>query len=384
MRQERLRALGQMASGIAHDINNALTPAALYAQHILERDQSLGPEAREYLTVIQRAIEGVGNTVGRMRMFSRPRESELTLTRINLNILLQQVVELTRARWNTIPQERGIVIELRSDLMPDLPPIMGAENEIRDALTNLILNAVDAMPDGGTMTLRSGVQPTQREQTTPAIVIEVGDTGVGMPEDVRARCLEPFFTTKGERGTGLGLAMVYGMVQRHSAELEIDSELGSGTTVRLRFASAVPVEGRRRASTARTSGALRILLVDDDPLLLKSLQDVLESEGHSVTTADGGQKGIDEFFAARGRGVHFAVVITDLGMPKVDGRTVAAAIKPAAPDTGIILLTGWGQRLQDEGELPDYVDRVLSKPPRLLEVRAALADLSERAAPAAS
>jgi CheY-like chemotaxis protein len=201
---------------------------------------------------------------------------------------------------------------------------------------------------------------------------------VGMTEAVRSRCLEPFFTTKGERGTGLGLAMVYGMVQRHSAELQIESELGTGTTMRVVFPAEWRRDAQRPAPSVPASKRLRLLVVDDDPLLLRSLTDVLESDGHCVVAADGGQRGIDEFLSAGKRGEGFEAVITDLGMPNVDGRTVAAAVKAAAPDTPVILLTGWGRRLQGEGELPEHIDRVLSKPPRLPELRTALEELVGR------
>ncbi len=380
MQQERLRALGQMASGIAHDINNALSPAALYTQSLLERNPSLNAQAREQLTVIQRAIEGVGHTVARMRMFYRPREDQLALAAVDLNALLDQVAELTRARWSSIPQERGIVIELKCEFANALPPVMGAENEIRDALTNLVLNAVDAMPEGGTLTLRTRIDPTHRAGSPPSVVVEVCDTGAGMSESVRAHCLEPFFTTKGERGTGLGLAMVYGMVQRHSADIGIDSEPGRGTTMRINFTAASPVDRLPVTAPPIQTAPLRVLLIDDDPLILRSLRDVLESDGHAVTSAEGGQKGIDECLSAHQRGEPFSVVITDLGMPNVDGRTVAATIKASAPDMPIFLLTGWGQRLQSEGALPQHIDRILSKPPRLSEVRAALAELATRPA----
>ena len=374
MQQERLRALGQLAGGIAHDINNALSPAAIYVQYLLERDSSLSSEAQEYLTVINRAIDDVGRTVGRMRMFYRPREPELTLSPLNLNSLLREVAELTRVRWDDIPQERGIIVRFESALAAQLPLVMGAENEIRDALTNLLLNAVDAMPAGGTLTLRSGERGGQRAKSF--VYVEVCDTGCGMSEEVRDRCLEPFFTTKGERGTGLGLAMVYGMVQRHSAEIEIDSALGQGTAVRLIFPAAAQSEVPLPAAARLTLPALRILLVDDDPLLLKSLREVLICEGHSVTAVDGGQRGIDEFLAARHRDEPFAAVITDLGMPNVNGRAVAAAVKSASRNVPVILLTGWGQRLNGERELPEHVDRVLDKPPRLSELRTALVELA--------
>jgi signal transduction histidine kinase/ActR/RegA family two-component response regulator len=374
MQQERLRALGQLASGIAHDINNALSPAALYTQALLEREVSLSQEARDRLVIVNRAIDDVGATVARMRTFYRPRDVELTLSPIDLNQLLQQVAELTRARWRDMAQQHGTVIELQGEYAPQLPAVMGAESEIRDALTNLVLNAVDAMPGGGTLTLRTRVKETRvsANEATRSVIVEVRDTGTGMTEAVRNRCLEPFFTTKGERGTGLGLAMVYGMAQRHSADLEIDSEPGRGTTMRIAFQVTAITASEPRSPDAAAMGPLRLLLIDDDPLLLQSLQDVLSMDGHQVTAADGGQRGIDEYFAARARGEPFAVVVTDLGMPKVDGRTVAAAIKSASPETPVVLLTGWGQRLRDEAQLPENVDRVLSKPPRVSELRSTL------------
>jgi signal transduction histidine kinase/ActR/RegA family two-component response regulator len=383
MQQERLRALGQMASGIAHDINNAISPVALYTESLLEREPGLSERARGYLVTIQTAIEDVAETVSRMREFYRPREPELVLSRVTCNRMIEQVVSLTRARWSDLPQQRGVVIQLRTDLAAELPDIMGSEVEIRDALTNLVFNAVDAMPDGGTLTLRTSVAVTgssASDDIARYVHLEVTDTGIGMDDETRRRCLEPFYTTKGERGTGLGLAMVYGMVQRHSADLEIDSAVRRGTTVRLIFSVAdelaIPLAAgaRPQLSTAR----LRILLVDDDPLLIKSLRDILEQDGHVVTVADGGQKGIDTFTTALSGKTPFSLVITDLGMPYVDGRRVAAAIKAASPDTPVVLLTGWGKRLLAENDIPAHVDRVLSKPPRLAEVRGALAELTMR------
>jgi CheY-like chemotaxis protein len=174
--------------------------------------------------------------------------------------------------------------------------------------------------------------------------------------------------------------MVYGMAQRHSAEFTIDSEPGKGTTVRLAFPLAPPRQESLPQPLAQAAQPLRVLLVDDDPLLLKSLRDILESDGHSVHTADGGQAGIDEFLAALARTELFAAVITDLGMPNVDGRAVASVVKAAAPTTPIVLLTGWGHDLQGD-KMPEYVDHVLNKPPRLAELRAALADIASARPP---
>ena len=374
MQQERLRALGQMASGIAHDINNAISPIALYTELLLDKEPGLSVRTREYLKTTQTAIDDVAHTVARMREFYREREPQLILLPVDLSHLAQQVLDLTRARWSDMPQKRGVVIQLQSELAPNLPPIAGVESEIREALINLVFNAVDAMPEGGTLTLRT---KTSGEPGQEHVDVEVADSGIGMDEETRRRCLEPFFTTKGERGTGLGLAMVYGVAQRHNAEVDVDSARGKGTCVRMRFSVAIEAGSDTAAVSPNEPipSRKRILIVDDDPLLIKSLRDALESDGHAVIAAHGGQEGINLFQSAQDRREPFAVVITDLGMPYVDGRKVASAVKTTCPSTPVILLTGWGQRIVAEGDVPPHVNRVLSKPPKLRELRAALAEI---------
>ena len=380
IQQERLRALGQMASGIAHDINNAISPIALYTESLLEREAGLSTRARDYLITIQRAINDVAQTVGRMREFYRMREPELPLAEVELNALVPQVIDLTRARWNDQPQQRGIMIELKTVLAPDLPNMRGAENEIRDALTNLVFNAVDAMPKGGAIEVRTSsfAVPLREGESEHYLRLEVNDNGIGMDDETRRRCLEPFFTTKGNRGTGLGLAMVYGMAQRHGARLEIESELGMGTTIRLLFPiGAPPLTSTARLRTLQIpTRRLRILVVDDDPALISSLRSTLQDEGHQVTTAEGGQAGITAFRDAQLRQEPFDVVLTDLGMPYVDGRQVVDSVRAASPHTPIILLTGWGQHVGADNEGVPQVDRLLGKPPRLQELRAALAEVT--------
>jgi signal transduction histidine kinase/ActR/RegA family two-component response regulator len=371
MRQEKLRVLGQMASGIAHDINNALSPAALYVESLIERDPG-ERETKNYLQIIQRAIEGVAQTVARMKEFYSQRDPLLAHVPVSVNQAVEEVVDLTKARWNAMPQESGRVIQVRLDLASDLPAIAGSASEIRDAITNLILNAADAMPEGGLITIRS------RAIGSDSVQLDVADTGVGMDESTRSHCLELFFTTKGARGTGLGLAMVYGMVERHGGEIQIESAPGAGTNIRLIFPVVSAIQGTGDAMTvpARPQRALRILVVDDDPIILKSLADMFEQDGHFVEIADGGQCGIDAFRAAEARREPFAVVITDLGMPYVDGKTVAHAIKSICPKTPVVLLTGWGQRMLVENGTPSNVDRVLGKPPKLSILRAVLAELT--------
>jgi signal transduction histidine kinase/CheY-like chemotaxis protein len=376
MEQERLRVLGQMASGIAHDINNALSPVALYTESLLERETDLSSRTRAYLEITQRAIEDVAHTVGRMREFYRQREPQMMLMDVDLNTLLKQVLDLTRARWRDMPLQRGVVIQMRTVLEPHLPAVAGIESEIREALTNLIFNAVDAMQEGGILTLRTTTTGPGTKSVPGRVRIQVEDTGAGMNEETRRRCLEPFFTTKGERGTGLGLAMVYGVAQRQNAELEIESAVGNGTTVSLNFPAVQPGVAQPQVATPRVAPAkLHVLIVDDDPLIIRSLRAILEDDGHTVTTATGGQQGIDTVRAATERDERFAVVITDLGMPYVDGRKVASAVKALSRDTPVILLTGWGQRLVSDGDVPAHVDRVLNKPPKLYQLRAALAEL---------
>jgi PAS domain S-box-containing protein len=374
MQHERLRAVGQLASGIAHDINNTLSPAGLYVQFMLEREAGLSERSRGYLDVVRRAIESVADTVARLRTFYLPSEAELQVLAVDLNEVLQQVVDLTRARWTDMAQERGATIQLQLALQRDLPKVAGSANEIRDALTNLVLNAVDAMPAGGTLSLRTWATRIDAQQCE--VCIEVGDNGMGMDEQQRNRCLEPFYTTKGERGSGLGLTMVYAMVQRHGAQLQIDSQPGHGTLMRLIF----PLTPARAASQTVLAGepqeSLRILLIDDDPLILDSLKHALTEDGHELVAVAGGKAGIDSFADAEQDGRGFEVVITDLGMPHVDGRKVAAAVKSVAPRTPVIMLTGWGRHMLADDDKPEHVDRVLSKPPRLPEIRRVLAELA--------
>ena len=378
MQQERLSALGQMASGIAHDINNAISPVSLYTESLLENERNLGERARNYLTTIQHSIEDVAATVARMKEFYRQREPQLEVTPLIIGQLLKQVADLTPARWSNMAQRQGAVITLAMEVAPDLPPIIGVASEIREALTNLILNAADAMPDGGVLGLKAhSLEKLDGVSGQSAVTVEVSDTGIGMNENTRRHCLEPFFTTKGERGTGLGLAMVYGVLQRHNAGIEIESAPGKGTTVRLDFPVQSPTPQHESPLVPEAEWVvprrLRLLAVDDDPVVIESLRHILEDDGHLVTSANDGREGIAAFTAALQRNEPFAAVITDLGMPYVDGRQVAGAVKKLSPGTPVILLTGWGRQLVSDSEVPVQVDRVLSKPPRLRELRRALA-----------
>jgi signal transduction histidine kinase/ActR/RegA family two-component response regulator len=375
MQQERLRSLGQMASGIAHDINNAISPVSLYVEALLTHEPALSERARKRLEIIQRAVDDVARTVARMGEFYRQRQAPLALAPVEVNQIFREVLDLTRARWSDMAQQRGAVIDARVETSADNLTVMGIDSELREALVNLVLNATDAMPEGGKLTLRAGHLLEAGKGVARRVFFEVADTGLGMDDATRRRCLEPFFTTKGDRGSGLGLAMVYGIAQRHSADIDITSAPGEGTTLRMTFPLTSPApQSTASVRVQKIPSHTKILLIDDDPILLSSLREVLVNEGHQVHTAAGGRVGIDVFLDSQKSGKPFPVVITDLGMPHVDGRAVAAAIKAAAPATSIIMLTGWGQRLVASGEVPAEVVAVMSKPPKLAELRQLLAE----------
>jgi PAS domain S-box-containing protein len=377
VQQERLRALGQMAGGIAHDINNAISPAAMYVEALLEQDKTLHPKSRERLSIVQQAIAAVVQTVTRLREFCRPRETQAAREVVNVNELVEQSVALTRARWQTMSMSKGITIQTQLELEKGLPSLTGSASEIRDAIVNLIFNAVDAMPRGGTITLQTRALPN-------GTIIEVRDTGTGMDEQTRRRCLEPFFSTKGEHGNGLGLAMVYGMLKRHDGEIEIISEPGHGTTMRMLFPTGKARIERQQTTARLQDGAsrratgARILIADDDAMLLESLRAALEADGHHVLTADDGQSAIDAFEAADRSGAPFAAVITDFAMPMVDGRKVSTVINQMRPGTPVIMLTAYGNRVHAQDDTLPYVDHIMAKPANLVELRNTLDRLLQR------
>ena len=317
-----------------------------------------------------------------MSEFYRRREHKDELRLVPVSRLLQQVIELTSPCWQAIPQGRGSGIQVQTRFDDPLPELYCNESEVREALTNVVLNAVDALPNGGWIKLSArALNSPGRKSDAPAthLIIEVVDNGIGMDENTRQRCLEPFFSTKRERGgSGLGLAMVYGAMERHEGQIEVQSELSKGTTIRLIFPVREPPTLHQPVSPTRSQNpaALRVLCVDDEPLLRELLKEILEFHHHHVQTADGGRAGLDLFSQARARGEPYDVVITDLGMPEINGREVAEKVKQESPQTPVIMLTGWGTMLEERGESVAKVDVVLSKPPRVNELVDALTQVT--------
>jgi signal transduction histidine kinase/ActR/RegA family two-component response regulator len=375
VQQERLRALGQMASGVAHDVNNALSPIVAYSELLLSTLPDLPEVSKHYLQTINQAGGDIAQIVARMREFYRRRSDEEQLTQVNINKVIEEVIELTRPRWRDLSQRQGISINVQCELEPEPSLLHSDAGELREALINLVFNAVDAMPQGGTITFvtRSISGPVSEESGAAErqLQVEVKDNGFGMDEKTRQRCLEPFFSTKAQRGgTGLGLAMVYGMMQRHDGIIEIDSAPGRGTCVRLIF----PIQERPPQTVPGTSPqvkpkrSLHILCIDDDAQVRQLLDDCLTHFNHRVMVASGGEHGMELFRTAMLKNQPYEVVITDLGMPKMDGHQVARTIKAESPNTPIIMMTGWGTIMREEGETASEVDAVIGKPPRMQEL----------------
>ena len=371
--QERLHAFGEMAGGIVHDFNNALMSVVGYSDILLQDDHMLQDteQARKFLTTINSAGQDAALVVGRLRNFYRPREQSDVFAPIDLNQIIEQAVPITQPKWKDHALQEGRVIRVEIDLAK-VPPILGNAAEIREVLTSLIFNAVDAMPKGGTITLRSSFEKNRA-------IIEVADTGTGMTEEVRDRCLEPFFSTKGDKGTGLGLSAALGIIKRHEATVEITSTLGVGTRFRVSIPSLVEVVQENENATPRFGRSLRVLVVDDEPVSRHVLEQFLVADGHSIVSAASGTEAI-----AIGETERFDLMITDHGMPDMNGVQLAAAVREIHAGHPVILLTGFSEIGTWPQEAVPEVDLVLRKPVARGALRKALQTVMNGKLPTAS
>jgi GAF domain-containing protein/ActR/RegA family two-component response regulator len=360
---ERLRALGEMASGVAHDFNNSLAAILGRVQLVLRRVED--PTIRRWLEIVERAALDASQTVRRIQEFTRIRRDLPTET-VDLDQIVRDAVEMTATRWRDETQSRGVEVRLVTHLNP-IPLVDGHPAELREALMNLILNAVDAMPGGGTITVST-------EAVESGVEVRIGDTGVGIPAEVRHRIFEPFFSTKGPQGTGLGLAMVYGIVSRHGGQIVVESTEGVGSTFQIRLpAGRGNVQARVAPVAAPVDQAARVLVIDDEEDVRETLADMLRERSHEVVVAENGAEGLERFQSAT-----FDLVLTDLAMPGISGWQVAQAVKAARPDVPVVLVTGWGVELSPEQLRANGVDRVMTKPFRLQEVLEVVATLRRR------
>jgi signal transduction histidine kinase/CheY-like chemotaxis protein len=358
VRTEKLRALGEMASGVAHDFNNLLAAILGRAQLLLEEVSH--PTHRRWLEVIERSAMDGAETVRRLQGFTRIRRDQ-PFVAVDLNRIVREALEVTEARWREEPRSRGVSIEVGTALTPALPRVAGDPVELREVLTNLVLNAVDAMAQGGTLTLATA-------RVGDRVEVTVADTGVGMPAEVRERIFDPFFTTKGPQGTGLGLSITYGILSRHGAQVAVDSEPGQGTTFRLSFPRSELADAPSDAPATVEAGPLRCLVVDDEPAVGEVLGDILLSMGHAATVLEDSRQAA-RAFEAEGSDA----VFTDLAMPGLSGWEVARAIKDRRPDVPVFMVTGFGVEVSPQELEANGVDRVLPKPLKIQDVRSLLA-----------
>ena len=370
LQQERLRAVGQMASGIAHDFNNTLAPIVGFSELAL-RNQAPDPAQTEtYMRLINVAARDAAAVVRRLRELYRERAETVVLGPVDLERCIKEAVALTAPRWRSQALAIGVTIHVHAEVPAALPAMVGDESELREALINLIFNAIDALPQGGTITIRA-------RPDGDGVRVELADTGVGMSDEIRRRCLEPFFSTKGQQGSGLGLSLVNAIIERHRGTLAIESRPGAGTTIVMRFPSGTPATPDARGpQPAALPRRLRILFVEDEPVVRKAISQQLLAVGHTVETADNGVEGLEKFMSG-----WFDLVITDRAMPEMGGDELAATIVRVTPDKPIIMLTGFGDLMDAKGEKPAGVRVVMSKPVMIDQLTRAIADATASGVP---
>jgi signal transduction histidine kinase len=361
VQQERFSAFGEMASGVVHDFNNALMTIIGYSEIMLADPTVLADtvQVADYLGAINTAGRDASHIVSRLRDFYRPREQGDRFLPVELHAVIEESAKLTQPKWKTLAQSFGREIIMNLEL-ERTPPIQGCAAELREVFTNLIFNAVDALPHGGTISLRTRSDGRQ-------VQIEVADTGTGMTPEVRERCLEPFFSTKGDSGTGLGLATVFGIVKRHEGTLEIESAPGRGTTFLLRFPVCDPAGLGTGVGQAAPVRPLDVLLVDDEPNTRDVVSRYLAGDGHDVVAVANGAEALRTFQRKR-----FDLLLTDQGMPGMSGMQLARHIRAMQAEQPIVLLTGFSF---DQEHLPPEINQVIRKPIAPDKLRAVLAEV---------
>ena len=356
VRSEMLRVAGEMASGVAHEFNNTLGAILGRAQLLRQRAlQGVLPAAElaASLQVMERAAQDGTETVRRLRQFGRG--DDAVTESVDLAAAASDAVEFTRPRWENEAQTGGRTIHLELEAESG-SWVSGRGHELREVFTNLILNAVDALPEGGTIRVGSKVRGGR-------VLAWVQDDGIGMSEEVRRRLFEPFFTTKGDGGTGLGLSLVYGILQRHGAGVRVESQPGAGTRVDLSFPLGAAAESRESGGLAIVAGgpaaqaSLMVVVVDDEPAVRDLMRDIAEALGHDVRTHESG-----EIALAAYRPGEVDLLLTDIGMPGMSGWQLARSVRAIDPAVTICFVTGWGEEMDPVEVTKAGADHVISKP----------------------
>jgi signal transduction histidine kinase len=363
---ERLRAVGEMAAGVAHDFNNVLAIILGRAELLIRKTSA--PEVRRPLEVIVKAAQDGARTVRRIKEFTR--QSPGRREPVDLRALVRDVVDMTRARWHDQAQARGV----RYDVAVEdgaAPPVLGDAADLREALTNLVFNALDAMPQGGRLTLRTVVDGDR-------VRCDIVDTGAGMSPELRVRIFEPFFSTKTEKGSGLGLSIVYGIVSRLGGEITVESTPGVGSVFRmwLPIADELTMDAAEKPTAPRTSRGVRVLVVDDETEVRRALAEMLHLEGHVPVECPDGTAALQALDTES-----FELVLTDLGMPGLGGWEVVRAVKQRHPGMPVGLITGWGDSIDTADAMRRGVDFLLAKPFQMRDLHNTLARILPNRAP---
>ena len=358
----KLNALGEMAGGVAHDFNNIL--AAILGRTQLLLQEVSDPDVRRQLEVVEQAALDGAQAVRRVQEFTRVRQDE-HFESLDPNEALLGVLELTRPAWEAESKRRSIAVATRLDLRAT-HTVAGNASELREVFTNLVLNAIDAMPWGGVLTLSSADEGE-------VVRVSVTDTGTGMDAETCSRVFDPFFTTKPVKGTGLGLSVAYGIISRHHGHITVESQPGKGSTFSVLLPGALPDAPVEEVEPPAPLPRLRLLAVDDEEPVLQVLGDLLRLLGQEVEVALGGAAGLERYVPGR-----FDAVFTDLGMPGVNGWDLALAVKALSPGLPIVIVTGWGAQIENQALQMRGADYVVPKPFSLEDVQDVLRQLGER------
>ncbi len=357
---EKLSALGELASGVAHDFNNTLAGILGRAQ-LLQRTDDLEKIKRGLDIIIKTADDGA-KTVKRIQDFARQRRDH-NFELVSIDQILMDASEITRPRWKNCAEASNIHITLEVQIGSNAM-VMGDDSELREVLVNMVFNAIDAMPEGGTLTLSTHTEGD-------SVIVKVIDTGVGMYPEVRSRIFDPFFTTKGKAGLGLGLAVSFGIIRRHSGNIEVESQYGSGTEFRITLPVAKIVASSVNQSECapvvlpeevspiveQRQLPMRLLVVDDEVFVRDLLRDILEGERCDVCVAESGNEGLALF-----REMSFDAVFTDVGMPGMSGWELAREIRQVNKKIPIAVITGWGEAVGSHEQKEAGVDWIVAKP----------------------
>jgi len=361
IQSERLSALGQMAGGIAHDFNNILVSILGYTQMAIDDIESHPERLTEDLTQIEAGARDAADAVSRLQALYRDTDDRSDFVPIQLDEILMDALALNRPRWKDIPQLQGVTYRIETQLRHPAM-VLGNPGELRRVLSNLLINAIDAMPEGGVLSFESA-------QSESEAWISIRDTGVGISPEIQQRVFEPFYTTK--KSSGLGLAVCANIVRRHSGSIQLESKPGEGTCITVRFpifrpGRPVPVESR--VAAAQPMRPLAVLVIDDEPHVRAILARVLERQGHTVSAVSNGHDGLAAL--AQGR---YDLLICDLGMPELPGSVVMQRARAIAPHIPIILATGWGETITPDQLKQMRASALLSKPFGQEDVRRAVA-----------